>query len=164
MDLKEIRGLPPEVKEIMLECVATERDRRIVQAFLRGEPIMSIALCHGRGREVISLVVKKAARRANGIQEGRRNGNPVFPTLSVRAENCLWNMGLRNDRDVRDHWSLHDSTKMKQQPNFGRRSLEEIKAAYDLHEPPKPTKPVTYAQYLAAQRIVDRYMAQAGAA
>lgn len=82
---------------------------------------------------------------------------PLFLSLSVRTARCLLQMKLTSRARVERAWADLGERGFLAVPNFGRKSLKELKLAFDLPDIPAP---VTRPAYLKALRIVEVYGAQ----
>lgn len=110
--------------------------------------------------------LKRTTRRFLACSTGRLSAhylpNMEFAHLSTRTQNALKDEGIKTEAELRMAWEMKGPEWLLRIPNFGRKSLNEVKAAYSLQTPPPTPKPISQEDYERAKRIVRLYEESVG--
>lgn len=154
---EDIESNPSNYIGVVEQSAEKDRNKNITIARLRGETFVSIGarfnLTPSRVREVYIGTMRKSVAQ----DKKRKNGVPIFDTLSVRSRHALFNAGARNDDDVREMFDRLGVEGMSKINNFGRKSMREVAEAYGFK---LEQNGVTREQYKRALRIVRAYEEQ----
>jgi len=78
-------------------------------------------------------------------------------TVSIRAQNVLFHLGIKTAEGLRAYWTKHGPEGMLKAPNCGRKTVNEIAELIDMRD---PATPITRAEYERAKMVVAIYEEQ----